>query len=148
MSRDHRFDPRPEPRSRSGFAPDSAPWWLAFGVLVAALGLALQGRPADGQTTTPTTPSQLPAVPAFATGDSNGRMIAVTGVDLTGQSVLYLIDTIDKQLAVYQASGGGGTNAGLRLIGARRIDLDLQLIGYRDRSEYSYKDLEREFSER
>ncbi|WP_145064805.1 hypothetical protein [Engelhardtia mirabilis] len=85
-------------------------------------------------------------MPAYATGDSNGAMIAVTGVDLTGSSVLYLVDTESKQLACYQATGGSSSTQGLKLIGARRIDLDLQLHGFRDKSEYSYRDLEKQFA--
>ncbi|MEL6907912.1 MAG: hypothetical protein AAFP22_21065, partial [Planctomycetota bacterium] len=83
--------------------------------------------------------------------DSNHRMIAVTGVDITGQSVLYLIDTIDKQLAVYQASGGAPGTQSIRLVGARRIDLDLQLEGLNDKTSVDgralkYSDLERAFA--
>jgi hypothetical protein len=74
-------------------------------------------------------------------------MIAVTGVDVTGASVLYLIDTINMQLACYQATGGAKSTQNVRLIGARRIDLDLQLIGFKDESEYSYADLERQFED-
>ena len=98
--------------------------------------------------------SGLRPIPMTANGmsaDSNNRMIAVTGVDITGQSVLYLVDTIDKQLAVYQAAGGApGTNS-IRLVGARRIDLDLQLAGFNDKTEtggkpLTYEDLEKRFS--
>jgi hypothetical protein len=84
---------------------------------------------------------------ASATSDSNRNMIAVTGIDLTGTSVLYLIDTEKKQLAVYQASGGGESTQSLRLVGARRIDLDLQIEGYNDKSQYSYEELQKRFSE-
>jgi hypothetical protein len=73
-------------------------------------------------------------------------MIAVTGVDRTGASVLYLVDTEAKQLAVYQASGGTSSSTGVKLIGARRLDLDLQLFGFNDKSDYSYRDLEKQFS--
>jgi hypothetical protein len=89
----------------------------------------------------------LPNLPSFATGDSDGSMIAVTGVDLTGSSVLYLIDTQNRQLACYQAIGGSSSTQGVKLIGARRIDLDLQLHGFKDRSDYDYRALEREFAE-
>ena len=83
--------------------------------------------------------------------DSNNRMIAVTGVDITGQSVLYLIDTIDKQLAVYQAAGGAPGTQNVRLVGARRIDLDLELEGLNDKTTVDgrplkYSDLERAFA--
>jgi hypothetical protein len=72
-------------------------------------------------------------------------MIAVTGTDITGSCVLYLIDTESKQLAVYQASGGTKSLRGVELVGARRIDLDLQLEGYNDKSEYSYAELDKQF---
>ncbi|MEO0651440.1 MAG: hypothetical protein AAFZ65_12260, partial [Planctomycetota bacterium] len=89
----------------------------------------------------------LPENPAFATGDSNDAMIAVTGVDRTGSSVLYLIDTENRQLACYQANGGSSSTQSVKLIGARRIDLDLQLHGFKDESDYGYRDLEREFAQ-
>ncbi len=143
-------DPRP---SRG------APWLVALGAVLAAYGLGLQGSPAGAVSFVPSaaaapvqgggpTPGPQPTSapsPVFATADSNNRMIAVTGVDITGQSVLYLVDTLDKQLAVYQASGGSAGTSGVRLVGARRIDLDLALHGYNDKSEYKYKDLEKEF---
>ena len=89
-------------------------------------------------------------MPNGATADSNGRMIAVTGVDLTGSSVLYLVDTVTGQLCVYQASGGSKSSQGVRLLGARNISLDLKLDGFNDRTEsegrpLGYKDLERMF---
>ena len=77
-------------------------------------------------------------LPAIATSDSNGAMIAVTGIDLTGSSILYLVDTNTKQLAIYQASGGSNSMQGVKLVGARKIDLDLQLEGYNE-------DLEKRF---
>jgi hypothetical protein len=74
-------------------------------------------------------------------------MIAVTGMDVTGASILYLVDTEKKQLAIYQANGGGESTQGLKLVGARKIDLDLQVVGYNDRSQYSYEDLQKRFAE-
>ena len=74
-------------------------------------------------------------------------MIAVTGVDRTGASVLYLVDTESKQLAVYQATGGTSSKMGIKLIGARRLDLDLKLFGYNDQSDYSYRELQQQFSQ-
>jgi hypothetical protein len=90
---------------------------------------------------------QTRAPSGMATADSNKNMIAVTGIDLTGSSVLYLIDTEKKQLAVYQANGGGEPTQSLRLVGARRIDLDLQIEGFNDKSQYSYEELQKRFSE-
>jgi len=72
-------------------------------------------------------------------------MIAVTGSDLTGAMVLYVIDTETKHLAVYKASAGAKSSQGIRLVAARRIGLDLELDGYNDRSEHSYKELREMF---
>lgn len=85
--------------------------------------------------------------PSGVSSDSNNKMIAVTGVDRTGASVLYLVDTEAKQLAVYQATGGTSSKMGVKLIGARRLDLDLQLFGYNDQSDYSYRELQGQFAE-
>ena len=99
----------------------------------------------NGGTIPPPIPQVVPGVGAIANSDSNGSMIAVTGTDVTGSCVLYLIDTETKQLAVYQASGGTKSLRGVELVGARRIDLDLQLEGYNDKSEYSYAELDKQF---
>lgn|GEM_PF-1023994 len=99
----------------------------------------------NGGTLPPPIPQVVPGVGAIANSDSNGSMIAVTGTDVTGSCVLYLIDTESKQLAVYQASGGTKSLRGVELVGARRIDLDLQLEGYNDKSEYNYAELDKQF---
>ncbi len=78
---------------------------------------------------------------------ANG-ILAVTGSYGVGTSVLYVIDTESKQLAVYEARGGSRSMRRLTLVGARRIDLDLQLRGYNDESEYQYGALEKMFSSR
>ena len=103
-----------------------------------ALGLVAESRP---QTT-----QSVPQLPSYATSDSNGSMIAVTGIDVTGGSILYVIDTESKQLAVYQAQGGTSSTMNVKFVGARNIDLDLQVDGYNDRSEFSYKELAKQFS--
>ena len=109
---------------------------LIAGALLAAIGYALgqDGGVPGGQTI-------VPGSPGGATADSNGSMIAVTGTDMTGAMVLYVIDTETKHLAVYQASAGAKSSQGIRLVAARRIGLDLELDGYNDRSEHSYKEL-------
>jgi len=92
-------------------------------------------------------------IPMGASGmaaDSNNRMIAVTGVDITGQSVLYVIDSVNPHLAVYQASGGASGTQNIKLVAARRIDLDLQLDGFNDKTTLDgrplpYKELESRF---
>lgn len=129
------------PQARS--SPPHA-WVLAAGLVLATLGLA---APQQGGGEDPETRERsIPHAPAGAVADSNNRMIAVTGVDITGASVLYLIDTIDYRLAVYQATGGAETTQGIKLIGARRIDLDLKLHGLNDRSQYTYEALREEFA--
>jgi hypothetical protein len=122
-------------------------WILAAGMCVMALGYASR-QDKGNQTQT------VPPMPTGATADSNNSMIAVTGVDLTGQSVLYLIDTVEPaHLAVYQASGGSTGTMGIKLVGARQIDLDLELEGFNDRTEDNGRplkraDLERMFQEK
>ncbi len=162
--------PRLDSVSGTARARRSERWaWFACGAGLAlivgvALGPAFATAPSPAAGMAPAPALILPSaaqnqtglrpIPMTATGmsaDSNNRMIAVTGVDITGQSVLYLVDTIDKQLAVYQASGGApGTNS-IRLVGARRIDLDLQLAGFNDKTEtggkpLTYEELEKRFS--
>lgn len=113
------------------------------------LGLAPVGARQDNQTQDVTDQrlNRRQPLPAVATADSNGKMIAVTGIDLTGSSILYLVDTENRQLAVYQASGGADSTQGIKLVGARRIDLDLKLYGFNDKSEYSFEELEKRFAE-
>ena len=128
----------------AGAIPTRAPhaWVLAAGLVLATLGLASPQQQQQGETAE----ESISYAPGGAVADSNNRMIAVTGVDVTGASVLYLIDTVDYRLAVYQATGGAETTQGIKLIGARRIDLDLKLHGLNDRSQYTYEALREEFA--
>lgn len=119
---------------------------LLVGLLVAMVGLTLEPGWAqdDGQT------QIIPTMGIGGTADSNGRMIAVTGVDVTGQSILYLVDTVGQQVCVYQASGGSSSTQGVKFVGARRIDLDLLLDGFNDKTEsngkpLAFKDLQQIF---
>jgi len=126
---------------------------LLVGSALLAVGLALPGSaslalPPQGtgtQNTQNPNPFTTP-VAAIGNADSNEQMIAVTGIDLTGSSILYLVDTQKKQLAIYQATGGTESMQGVKLVGARRIDLDLQLEGFNDRSQYPYEELEARFA--
>ncbi|HEV8114215.1 MAG TPA: hypothetical protein VGR31_15700 [Planctomycetota bacterium] len=124
---------------------------LGAGVVLGALLLALVpgafARQTGGDGQTPPPPEPHPLIPAFGTADSNGSMIAVTGIDVTGSSILYLVDTKGRHLAVYQANGGSDSNQGLKLVGARRIDLDLELEGYNDKSEYPVQELQKKFAD-
>lgn len=90
-----------------------------------------------------TYPDQEGSNTAFANG-----YLAVTGSYGVGTSVLYLIDTNTKQLAVYEARGGSPSMRRIILVAARRIDLDLQLESYNDGSEYDYPTLKRMFDRR
>ena len=116
--------------------------------------LGAQGRaPVNPPTAPPVTglPDPSDAKPPIVYTEDNGRavsangFVAVTGSYGVGTSVLYLIDTATRQLAVYEARGGSPEQRRVVLVGARRIDLDLQLRGYNDRSEYEYSQLEEVF---
>lgn len=125
--------------------------WFAAGAVASFASLMLLGpavaSPARQET------AVIRPVPMGASGmsaDSNNRMIAVTGVDITGQSVLYVIDSLNPHLAVYQASGGASGTQNIKLVAARRIDLDLQLDGFNDKTTLDgrplpYKELEARF---
>jgi len=133
---------------------------LLVGSALLAVGLALPGNASlasraapqstggDEDGPSPATQADPRRTPFASLGnaDSNGQMIAVTGIDLTGTSILYLVDTEKKQLAIYQATGGTESMQGVKLVGARRIDLDLQLEGFNDRSQYPYEELEQRFA--
>lgn len=92
-------------------------------------------------------PSVVYSEESGSAASSNG-FVAVTGSYGVGTSVLYLVDTVNRQLAVYEARGGSQEQRRIVLVGARRIDLDLQLPGYNDRSEYGYDDLAKLFAKR
>jgi hypothetical protein len=118
---------------------NSTGWVLAAGFALVAIGLA------RGAQDPPQTQAPLVGAPILGMADSNNRMIAVTGIDVTGSSILYLVDTVNYHLAIYQANGGSASTQGVKLVGARRIDLDMQLDGLNDKSKYSYKDLRDQF---
>lgn len=118
---------------------------LVAGCLLAALGYALEPVQDDGDGGQGGLPTATLTPPVLGMTDSNNRMIAVTGVDLTGSAILYLVDTVNPHIAVYQASGGSAGTQAIRLVAARRIDLDMQLDGLNDRSEFSYKELKERF---
>ena len=133
--------------------PASPTWLLACLLLLAVTALvfepasALESQDDGGQGVRTRI---VPTISAGGNADSNGSMIAVTGMDVTGQSILYLVDTESKQLCIYQASGGSSSTQGVKLVGARRIELDLMLDGFNDKTEsngkaLSFKDLQRAF---
>src|SRR5688500_18889930 len=121
--------------------------------------LAAQGRgpvnppPSPSEPTPPPNDVAPPIVYSEESGQgsstgANGGFVAVTGSYGVGTSVLYLIDTVNRQLAVYEARGGSAEQRRIVLVGARRIDLDLQLPSYNDRSEYEYDQLKDLFRKR
>lgn len=123
---------------------------LAGGMALVALGLVAESQSGDNPTNpqTPLIPQpQAFLTPGFGTSDSNGSMIAVTGVDVTGGSILYLIDTQSRHISVYSAQGGTSSTSNIKWVGGRNIDLDLQVDGFNDKSEISYKELARRFSD-
>lgn len=129
---------------------------FSAGVTVSAREtLAAQDRGPQRPVPSPTNSPAKPAAPAplvyggdgGSSASANG-MIAVTGSYGVGTSVLYVLDTVSKQLAVYEARGGSPDSAKVFLVGARRIDLDLQLEGYNDLSEFNYEALKRKFEGR
>lgn len=128
---------------RASPAPRTSPAWI----LCAGLALLCLGLVTESQTNQNERPT-LPYSPGFGTADSNERMIAVTGVDVTGGSILYLVDTVSRQISVYQAQGGTGASASIKWVGARRIDLDLQVDGFNDKSELTFKALAAEFAKK
>ena len=89
----------------------------------------------------------MPDEQGSSTAFANG-FLAVTGSYGVGTSVLYLVDTETRQLAVYEARGGSPSMRRIMLVAARRIDLDLQLESYNDASEYDYPALKRMFENR
>lgn len=107
----------------------------------------LTSGPVTGGVTTEQ-PNMLVYPESGGSSASSNGFLAVTGSYGVGTSVLYVIDTETRQLAVYEARGGSRSMRRLTLVGARKIDLDLQLRGYNDESEYPYGALEKMFEKR
>jgi hypothetical protein len=64
-------------------------------------------------------------------GDANRDLIAVTGTYGSSASVLYLIDTRTRHMAVYKTDNGRK----LEFVAARDVTWDLKLETYNDQSE-------------
>ena len=127
--------------SRFHLPRTSPAWVLSAGVALLCLGLVAESQDENDER------RLIPYSSGYGTADSNGRMIAVTGVDVTGGSILYLVDTEGRQISVYQAQGGTGSTASIKWVGARNIDLDLQVDGFNDNSEITFKELSKRFAE-
>jgi|GEM_PF-1864679 len=155
-------DPSIDREEGSPTAPSRAPsavgrregtlWMLLAGGLLAAGGYALEPARAFDPARAPQDPPNTEIevnMPTHGLGnaDSNHRMIAVTGIDITGNNVLYVIDTVNPHVAVYQANGGSQGTHSIKMVAARNIGLDLRLNGFNDQSEHSFEDLEARFLE-
>ena len=77
--------------------------------------------------------------------DGGRRYVAVTGNYMEGVSLLYIVDQETQHLAVYEARGGASNSHRLQFVGARNIELDMQLDGYNDESDLTHQELEKEF---
>ena len=73
--------------------------------------------------------------------NSNNRFVAVTSPVGSGESVLFLLDSESEQIAVYRFH----RSKGLEFLAGRKIDYDLRITGYEDRSKYSREDMRRLF---
>lgn len=130
--------------------PENGPWAPKFGAQI----LDAQGRggvtpPPPSETAPPAAvDDQIVYTEEHSGSASTNGFLAVTGSYGVGTSVMYLVDTVNRQLAVYEARGGSTDQRRIVMVGARRLDLDLQLHGYNDRSEYEYADLEKLFAKR
>lgn len=82
---------------------------------------------------------------AASTGDSGKRYVAVTGPYQDGVSLLYVLDQETQHLVVYEARGGAANSHRVMFVGARNIELDTQLDGFNDESEYTHQELEEAF---
>ena len=121
-------------------------------------GLEGQGRNSGGQREpTPPPSTSIPVTPVEdvvyfeqggGSGGAAGDLIAVTGSWGVGTQVLYVVDAKTRNLAVYEARGGSKSTRRLTFVGARKIDLDLQLEGYNDESEFDYQALRQRFEKR
>ncbi len=84
------------------------------------------------------------AVRAQESGE-DGDFIMATGASLQGGALLFLLNTRTRVLNVYEAEGGTRTTRGLTFVASRKIERDLYVTGYNDKSEYSYQDLLKRF---
>ena len=71
--------------------------------------------------------------PTASDSNSNNRFVAVTTPIGSGESALFVLDSEREQITVYRYS----RNKGLAFLAARKIDYDLKIDGYEDKSDYS-----------
>ena len=94
---------------------------FALLLAAAALGLGLARIPS--------------AVPPPA---DHGPILVTSSLGATS-AILFVLDPATRNLSAYEATPG--PDGGLRLLGARKIEHDLELAKYRDLSEFSFFDL-------
>ena len=90
--------------------------------LVASMAFLIGQSSGDQQALGQSTPG--------GTADSNDSMIAVTGTIGSGVSVLWIVDTEQRQLACYRSKGGKS----IELVAARNIEWDLKIAQFHDES--------------
>ncbi len=94
--------------------------WTLLGLGAAGLiGLGLARSPMEGEV-------------------ARGSLLMTSSIGATS-SIAFILDPVTMNLAAYEATPGD--NGGLRLLGARKIEHDLELVKYRDLSEFSFFDL-------
>jgi hypothetical protein len=81
----------------------------------------------------------LTRLPTAREGAVENRQLLVTSSIGATSPILFVLDPATCNLAAYEAVPGQA--GGLRLLGARKIEHDLELKKYRDLSEYSFDDL-------
>lgn len=58
-----------------------------------------------------------------------------------GGALLFVLNTEAKVLSVYEAQGGLKATRGVTFVASRKIERDVYVSSYFDRSEYSYQEL-------
>ncbi len=76
-----------------------------------------------------------------APSNPQSKFLMTTGASVHGGVLLFLLDTETRGLLVYEAEGGSKGTRGITLVAARKVDQDVFVTGYNDKSEYSYSDL-------
>lgn len=79
--------------------------------------------------------------PSAASGGEAGPTLLISSTIGGASAFLFIVDPATRNLAAYEAIPG--EQGGLRLIGARKIEHDLELQKFRDLSAYSAEELGR-----
>ena len=80
----------------------------------------------------------LARLPSSPEGGNGGPLLVTSSLGATS-AILFVLEPSTRYLTAYEATPG--ENGGLRLLGARKIEHDLELAKYRDLSEFSYFEL-------